>query len=481
MAMIEDDRILSKRNVFNESAKVNTALLDSGAQDNTEQDTLLPSSIDYFSTLMSLPKSLTIGNKPISAKNLKRLLAAYKDKLFNDDYILLDYIESTGTQYIDTKLVASEGYDAYMDMEILDFGPSTTSVYGVIGSHNPTEPWGRNSVDARGPLFVGSVDTYAWFNDTQSTDRHNYWFSTVGQDVHMSVDNVEKTPYDKVNDGLGGDHNSTNTLYVFFANNYPSFVPSKLRLYSCKIYAKNGDKRDFVPAMRKNDNEVGLYDKIHNVFYTNIGTGKFKSNVATITPVEYIQMNGTQYIQTTYCPNTNAFEFWFDIQMDNTSGTYAIFGTRDPYGSASGYTNQFDLWRISGNSFRIGHGSKTSSYTYQSYTSRTKYLYNSASLQSTNNEVWVTFGTSGKPNFVATRPLVIGGNYKREYSGSSNMIIDNRFFRGKIYGFQAYEGVLLHDWIPAVSDGEAGLYDQVDGIFYGNSGTGTIVAGPEIQ
>ena len=70
MVMIEDDRILSKRNVFNESAKVNTALLDSGVQDNTEQDTLLPSSIDYFSTLMSLPKSLTIGNKPISAKNV---------------------------------------------------------------------------------------------------------------------------------------------------------------------------------------------------------------------------------------------------------------------------------------------------------------------------------------------------------------------------------------------------------------------------
>ena len=284
MTMIEGDRILSKRNVFNESAKVNTALLDSGAQDSTEQDTLFPSSIDYFSTLMSLPKSLTIGNKPISAKNLKRLLAAYKDKLFNDNYILLDYIESTGTQYIDTKLVAPEGLDAYMDMEILDFGPDGHHQYGIVGSHNPAIPYGRNCVDARTPILMGSVDLCSWFSDTQNTDRHDYWFSTVDRNTRMSVDGVEKQPYDQLNDGLGGDY-STNTLYIFFVNNYTSFVPSKLRLYSCKIIIKNGITMNLVPAMRKSDNEIGLYDKNRNVFYTNSGTGKFRSNIMTVTPV----------------------------------------------------------------------------------------------------------------------------------------------------------------------------------------------------
>ena len=44
------------------------------------------------------------------------------------------------------------------------------------------------------------------------------------------------------------------------------------------------------------------------------------------------------------------------------------------------------------------------------------------------------------------------------------------------------DGTLVRDFIPCVrrSDGAPGLYDQVEGNFYGNSGTGQLLAGPVI-
>jgi hypothetical protein len=49
-----------------------------------------------------------------------------------------------------------------------------------------------------------------------------------------------------------------------------------MRLYRGKIYDNtNHLMRDFIPARRKSDNVLGLYDIITNTFYINSGTGTF--------------------------------------------------------------------------------------------------------------------------------------------------------------------------------------------------------------
>lgn len=47
------------------------------------------------------------------------------------------------------------------------------------------------------------------------------------------------------------------------------------RIYSCKIWDSNTLVRNYVPAMRNNDNALGMYDVVNDVFYTNSGTGAF--------------------------------------------------------------------------------------------------------------------------------------------------------------------------------------------------------------
>ena len=53
----------------------------------------------------------------------------------------------------------------------------------------------------------------------------------------------------------------------------------------------------------------------------------------------------------------------------------------------------------------------------------------------------------------------------------------------KLYSCQIYDnGTLVRDFIPCqTTDGTIGLWDDVNSVFYGNAGTGTFTAGPEIK
>ena len=57
-----------------------------------------------------------------------------------------------------------------------------------------------------------------------------------------------------------------------------------------------------------------------------------------------------------------------------------------------------------------------------------------------------------------------------------------RHFAQKLYGCQIYEDdVLVRDFIPCkTTAGIVGLWDDVNSVFYGNAGTGTFTAGPEV-
>lgn len=51
---------------------------------------------------------------------------------------------------------------------------------------------------------------------------------------------------------------------------------AKMTLHNCKIHSGDVLIRDFIPAERDSDGEVGLYDMVNKKFYTNAGTGIFE-------------------------------------------------------------------------------------------------------------------------------------------------------------------------------------------------------------
>ena len=74
------------------------------------------------------------------------------------------------------------------------------------------------------------------------------------------------------------------TLKLFTRGDTPntSYSNTHIKMYECKITSNGNLIRDFVPCVRKSDNEPGLYDRVNNVFYTNAGSGTFlKGNNAS--------------------------------------------------------------------------------------------------------------------------------------------------------------------------------------------------------
>ena len=161
-------------------------------------------------------------------------------------YTELEYIQSSGTQYLDTGLVCSQSdnYKIELDCDL------TSSAY-YAGANGYLQYQASIAGGARSNLTI----TYA--NKVETI--------TVNGTVKRTGD--------------WADFNDTNVkigiLRLGAANNewYSSNIQSG-KIYSCKIYKKSVLVRDFIPC-KNPDSTIGLYDLVNSVFYTNAGTGAF--------------------------------------------------------------------------------------------------------------------------------------------------------------------------------------------------------------
>ena len=183
-------------------------------------------------------------------------------------YTELAYIQSNGTQYIDTGFIPNQ--DTRIDIDASPLSISETSDgSGFI-------PYGAGvSNSNRAFECYSSMSQYEFNYDGQ----YNFVGSlAVGQRLQIS--------HNKNNVSLivnGGTPITINFTYqaftapytmTLFAINRSSPLRGLMKLYSCQIYDNDVLVRDFVPCI-KDDGEVGLYDLVGKQFYGNAGTGVF--------------------------------------------------------------------------------------------------------------------------------------------------------------------------------------------------------------
>ena len=174
--------------------------------------------------------------------------------------------------------------------------------------------------------------------------------------------------------------------------------------------------------------------------------------------LEYIQSSGTQWIDTGIVPKNNTR---VDVDCDITYGTgwIMILGSYDQNKYFSWWANGATIYAYYGTSDKIVAGE------------------NGRQTLSANKNIW-TAGNStisfSEASFTANTSIYLfsvnnGGNYSK-----TSM---------KLYSCQIYDnGTLVRDYIPCQTvSGEIGLWDDVNSLFYGNAGTGTFIAGPEIH
>ena len=181
------------------------------------------------------------------------------------------------------------------------------------------------------------------------------------------------------------------------------------------------------------------------------------------TELEYIESSGTQYIDTGFKPNNNTRAV-ADFEFTATNTWRAVFAARD-----ANSANSFSLEYIGG-AFRSDYGSDTSQQFPMEALGRRIY--------DKNKETTTIDGTSQS---YANTPFQCGHNlclWALNDNGEIKWLAS-----GKLYSCQIYDnGTLVRNYIPCRSpDGEVGLYDRIGSQFYGNAGSGTFTAGPEVE
>lgn len=186
-----------------------------------------------------------------------------------EGYTQVEYIESSGTQYIDTEYSNSKGFRTVVDFELT----SVDDVFKtIVGSHNLSAPYSRNLVGIQdGYFFVGVDEPYAVSTAVTSGVRYNVNFSSIYPNVYCDVNGVNAWSKSLSSPALSALNVLIGADQYSLANG--GSLPS-MKLYGCQIYDNDTLVRDYLPCI-SSDGAYGLYDKVNSKFYGNAGSGVF--------------------------------------------------------------------------------------------------------------------------------------------------------------------------------------------------------------
>lgn len=175
-------------------------------------------------------------------------------------YDILEYLESSGTQYIDTGVVYANDTKLKQRFCAVDFAGAQMQMGAldtVSGAYHRFH-WGITS--------SGSYIVWAGIGGNGQATR------TAGSDGWVDLTKDAARSYD-TDDGHS-------TLAIFARNEGGTYNGGKFRVGQTLIWKDGVLVRNMVPARRKADNALGLYDYCEPKFYVNEGTGDFAAGPA---------------------------------------------------------------------------------------------------------------------------------------------------------------------------------------------------------
>lgn len=191
-----------------------------------------------------------------------------------DGYTQLQYIESHGTEYIDTGFKPNQNTRLVLDVgkptSGYDTADDSQSLFGARTAPN----------DNAYNFFMRSDGTGNPSLDDYGTTRQNtetqFTYDRATIDKNKNVTSINSTTYTHTEQTFACLY----TLYIFACNSsdVAGFMCT-VRFYSMRIYSSSEDGNDllirnFIPV-KNPDGEYGLYDLVDGKFYSNAGTGTF--------------------------------------------------------------------------------------------------------------------------------------------------------------------------------------------------------------
>lgn len=189
------------------------------------------------------------------------------------EYTQVDYIEGTGTQYLDTGLILTQDNSFELEMSM---NVKNTQNKMLFGSRS-----GASSNNISANVFRNIVVD---FNNSNYSTYRTEWDYTINTKYILYNSKEKRVIYDENHNVLiqnttacNDTITTPNTATLFYINPKPSntWYNANAKIYYCKIWDNDTLVRNIVPCYRNSDNEVGMYDLVTNTFYTNQGTGSF--------------------------------------------------------------------------------------------------------------------------------------------------------------------------------------------------------------
>ena len=194
-----------------------------------------------------------------------------------NEYQEVEYIQTTGTQWINTGVAPSNDIRIKTDIEVSQTGQDK-AVFGlyVIGTEGTSISNAYHLTPYSSKWYYGTnrgqgnAGTYSPVVGT----RYNIDFNCDSHG-HILINGQNITAYDET---YGGGSYSNPIIGISWRG-YSAGATRKgqFKYYSFKMLNKNTNQyiRNFIPCYRKSDNVIGMYDLITKTFYENAGTGTF--------------------------------------------------------------------------------------------------------------------------------------------------------------------------------------------------------------
>lgn len=194
------------------------------------------------------------------------------------EYQKLEYIESTGSQYIDAGVITISP-DALLESEIKFLKPTFDAFDLYQTLFSVYSPW-----ENEGDVMLKQYNTQIFFDYFGSSAQQ----SIVNNEIYEVNLKGSDRAIISANTFINTGSQITNTTFFssylsIFANKYRLANSTQTdvaqyasaRIYYLKMSLDGNLVRDFIPCYRRSDGVAGMYDKVTETFFVNSGNGDF--------------------------------------------------------------------------------------------------------------------------------------------------------------------------------------------------------------
>ena len=383
-------------------------------------------------------------------------------------YVPVEYIQSSGTQYIDTDYKLKMTDTVKLKVQIETLKSSVQFIFGSRGqtNNNYYQLYYGTAYSKGGRLAYGrNTLSSGDFIDINLLENSMYEFEIASGLLNINGSSISDMTISNV-DAL------TNLGLFARKNNDDTWTgQSSIKMYYFQILDNTHSVvHNFIPVKDTTNNTYGMYDTVEGKFYGNDGTGAFTAG-PEIKRVQYIESGGSQYI-TLPVKYNSANKYTIDTKFNIKKQAATVYSGWDAGGLFG-----IDL---------SGKYSDGNNLTQKISIDNKNVILNQIINSGTDTQTVSNLTVDGT-DYSYSRQHASLATYANDSDYpflcwySSSKYETSKGLAGKIYYFRLkINDILTANLIPVLIGTEYCILDTVEWIVYRNKGTGSFTGGSEI-